>query len=95
MQNNIPGNFFSIGNILEKMETANLDMDIVVFNSDSVLRDDNIFPLRLEGLSIILCKDGEGEIGIDLKVDPIRKNTLIVIQPKNYIQLAHVSENFC
>lgn len=94
MQNNIPGNFFSIGNILEKMETANLDMDIVVFNSDSVLRDDNIFPLRLEGLSIILCKDGEGEIGIDLKVYPIRKNTLIVIQPKNYIQLAHVSENF-
>ncbi len=80
--------------LTQAVNSDNLDEDIVVFDSDIKFSSEEIFPLRIEALLIVLCTDGNGKIGIDLKEYEIRKNTLIVIQPKNYVYLSDYSEDF-
>ena len=71
-----------------------LDEEIIVFDQDVSLGNEDMFPLRIDGLLIALGTEGEGKIGIDLREYDVRRNSLIVIQPKNYIYLSQFGDQY-
>lgn len=87
-------NSISIQDMVRNLNNANLDEQILVFESEFPYQGKypEIFPLRCETLLLILVTEGQGRIGIDLKEYDIRKDTLIVLQPKNYFTLSLFDE---
>lgn len=51
-------------------------------------------PIRLLGLTIALCIEGEGEISIGLKNYQLKKNSLLLLNPNQYVYSTHVSSHF-
>lgn len=43
-------------------------------------------PVRILGLTVALCVSGEGEIGIGVKRYSIKKNSLMMLSPNQYVQ---------
>ena len=76
------------------LNNDNLNGEILVFDSTATTSKEDIFPVRIDALMIILVTSGSGKIGIDLSEYELRPNTLIVIQPKNYIFLSDFSSDF-
>lgn len=87
-------NSISMQDMVRNLNNANLDEQILVFESEFPYQGKypEIFPLRCEALLLILVTEGQGRIGIDLKEYDIRKDTLIVLQPKNYFTLSLFDE---
>lgn len=81
-----------ISDIIKHTDSFSIDDDIAVFTT-SMCSPLEKFPLRIDALMIILCKQGSGRIGIDLKEYDISENSIVVIQPRNYIQLLDVPED--
>lgn len=52
------------------------------------------YPLRIDALTIIMCCEGNSKIVIDLSEYDIKKDTLVVLQPENYIQILSCSTDF-
>lgn len=48
-------------------------------------------PIRLLGLTIALCTEGEGELTIGLKNFKFRKNSLMLLNPNQYVYSTRVS----
>ena len=88
------GTFTTLSQISKIVNSDNLDEDIIVFQHEVKFVPEEIFPLRIDALLIALCTEGTGKIGIDLREYEIKKNTLIVIQPKNFIYLSNYSDDF-
>ncbi len=42
-------------------------------------------PVRVDALLMILCTEGHGRVGIDLREYDLRPNTVVIIQPQNYV----------
>ncbi|MDE6792035.1 MAG: helix-turn-helix domain-containing protein [Muribaculaceae bacterium] len=80
--------------LANSVNNDNLDEQIVVFEHAEGFSVDEAFPLRIDALLIALCTQGTGKIGIDLREYDVQKNSLIVIQPKNYIYLSEFSSDF-
>ncbi len=84
----------SLEEIVAKINAASMENEITVFSTHAP----NVFveglPLRIDGLVIMLCREGGGRVIIDLKEYEIRKDSLIFIQPRNYIQLCELSHDF-
>ena len=91
---NKPAKYTTLREIAKVVNSDKLDEDIVVFDHDVKFVSEDIFPLRIDALLIVLCTAGSGRIGIDLREYELRENTLIVIQPKNYIYLSDYSDDF-
>ena len=72
----------------------NLDEEVIVFDHGLNFDKDEIYPIRVDALVIALCIEGEGKIGIDLREYNLKKDSLIVIQPKNYIYLSEFTKDF-
>lgn len=88
------GTFTTLSQISKIVNSDKLDEDIIVFQHEVKFVPEEIFPLRIDALLIALCTEGSGKIGIDLREYEIKKNTLIVIQPKNFIYLSNYSDDF-
>ncbi len=88
------GTYTTLRQISKIVNSDKLDEDIVVFQHEVKFVPEEIFPLRIDALLIALCTEGTGKIGIDLREYEIKKDTLIVIQPKNYIYISDYSEDF-
>lgn len=86
--------YTTLHQISQVVNNDNLDEDIIVFEPQMKISVDEIIPFRIEALMIVLCTQGNCKIGIDLKEYEIRKNTLIVIQPKNYVYLSDFTNDF-
>lgn len=84
----------SINDIVGYLETVAIENDIVTFKACANQFKNTNIPFRIDGLIVILCKDGVGKLTVDLNEYEIRKNSLIVLQPRNYIQLGYFSEEF-
>ncbi len=94
---NLPNNSeeaVTLGTISNFIDTANLNDDILVFDATASIAEKNIYPIRLDGMTLMLCNEGEGKITIDLCEYELKRNTIVVIQPKNYLQLIEQSESF-
>lgn len=88
------GTYTTLRQIAKNVNSDKLDEDILVFDHEIKFVAEEMFPLRIDALLIVLCTGGSGKIGIDLREYEISKNTLIVIQPKNYIYLSNYSDDF-
>lgn len=79
----------SLQQIADHVNNVVLNDELIVFDSFSPYSSGykELFPLRVDALIIILCRKGNGKIGIDLNEYSIEKGTLVVIQPQNYISL--------
>jgi len=80
----------SLQQLCQYVNNVNLDNEILVvegYNFGQNQYDKVYFPIRLDALLIVLCREGESTIRIDLNDYKIKKDTLVVIQPKNYINL--------
>ncbi len=48
-------------------------------------------PIRLLGLTLALCTEGEGDLTIGLKNFKFKKNSLIILSPNQYVYSTHTS----
>ena len=80
--------------IAKFVNNENLNEEIIVFDHDVKIANEDLFPLRIDALLIALCTEGTGKIGIDLRQYELKRNSLIVIQPKNYIYVSEFSPEF-
>lgn len=66
---------------------VNLGREVIVFEGYSTSRKNESvhFPIRIDAMAIILCSKGTGQITIDLKEYEITENSILFIQPNNYI----------
>lgn len=53
-----------------------------------------MYPVRIDALTIILCTQGEASVVIDLTEYVLRENTLMVLQPENFVQVRSNSDDF-
>lgn len=86
-------NIISLDNIASMVNSANLNDEIVVYDQ-RVVNCVTSSPARLDCMLIMLVVGGEGRIGIDLKEYDVRKNSLIFIQPRNYVYFKQKSGDF-
>ncbi|MCM1378222.1 MAG: helix-turn-helix domain-containing protein [Clostridium sp.] len=87
-----PYHVVSLNQISQYMESYSLQDEVVVFQTSFEGADNRIFPLYIDALMIILVREGSGKIGIDLTEHEFGKDSLMVLQPKNYIFLHQSSE---
>lgn len=80
--------------MVKNVNADNFDEDIVVFDHGIAFGAADVYPLRMDALVIALCTGGHGKIGIDLREYDLKVNSMIVIQPKNYIYLSEYSDDF-
>ncbi len=91
---NQPAGTYTLHQIARSVNSDKLGDDIIIFDHELRFDNEEVFPLRIDALLIVLCQQGSGRIGIDLREYEVKKNTLIVIQPKNYIFLSSHSDDF-
>lgn len=89
---NSPDKIVTLSQIAENVNSENLKTDVLVFESSFEPSESRKFPTSIDALTISLITEGSGRIGIDLKEYEIKKNSLVVIQPKNYITLISGTE---
>ncbi|MBD5204566.1 MAG: AraC family transcriptional regulator [Bacteroidales bacterium] len=90
-QSTISISFDEIG---RHIESNSSETDILSFRITTPLAKGIPSPFRINGLLLILCKEGIGHITIDLSEYTVKENTLIVIQPRNYVQFGDFSEDY-
>lgn len=84
----------SLRQMASTINNSNLDEEILIFDGKFSVPNEEIFPIRIDALIIILVTAGSGKIGIDLSEYNLNKNSILVIQPKNYIYLSSFSNDF-
>jgi len=94
LTNNMPEDVVSLASIAKLLNLTNLSEDIIVFDTNTFKTRRDAIPTRIDGLAIMLCKEGHGKITIDLREYEFYKNSLLVIQPKNYMQVLEVSDDY-
>lgn len=77
----------TIDDLARKVNNVSLDEEIVVVEDWCPSSGKAILPARIDALLIILCTAGKGRIGIDLREYDVERDTLVIIQPKNYVHL--------
>ncbi|MDE6228087.1 MAG: helix-turn-helix domain-containing protein [Muribaculaceae bacterium] len=80
--------------LAKSINNDNLDKEVIVFDESLSFDKSDNFPVRIDALVIALCTQGTGKLGIDLREYNVEVNSLIVIQPKNYIYLSKFSNDF-
>ncbi len=83
----------TIDEIARKVNNITFDEEIVVVEDWLMQNAKTILPARVDALLIILCTAGKGRIGIDLREYEVGPDTLIIIQPKNYVYLYECDED--
>lgn len=89
-----PEKVVTLAQMAQCLNSDNREGEIIAFRHHVTSETPSIFPLRLDCLIIVLCKGGKGTLGIDLREFEIRRNTLLVIQPQNYIYLSKIEEDW-
>lgn len=70
------------------------ESEIIAMDYMRPVEINDVAPVRIEAMAIVLCVQGEGSLGLDLSDVKIEKNTLLVIQPNNYIRYLNTSDDF-
>lgn len=79
---------YSLQDVARMVNNVNLDEEIVVVDGWHPAHGAFPTPMRVNAMLIILCTRGSGHVGIDLREYEVKEDTLVVIQPKNYIHLS-------
>lgn len=87
-------NIISLEQITHNINNVNLNEEVVVFDHTSFRKNNEPFPIRVDALMICIVTEGECRLGIDLNEYNVSKNSIFVIQPRNYVSNLSYSENF-
>lgn len=81
---------------LAEYTKSTLTHDVLAFDTFTPGRGHELpdFPVRIDALTIILCTQGESSIVIDLTEYELQRNTLMVLQPENFVQIKSSSADF-
>lgn len=85
---------YSLNDMARYVNNVSLDREILVMMDLEPVIDDKILPVRIDALLIVMCTRGSGRIAIDMREYDIRENTLIIVQPKNYINMSIQTDDF-
>lgn len=81
-------NVTTFDEIAARIPKINQDSGIILFETGTEFTVPPLNPpLKFDALLLVLCKSGEGEIGIDLCEYEFRPGSLIVISPKSYLSM--------
>lgn len=83
-------NTVSLSEVAQALNTS-MDIDVLAFDSMRPSEIKEFAPIRIDAMAIILCTGGYGRIGIDLEDYEVKRNTLVVIQPQNYLRFVESS----
>lgn len=90
MNNNIPSEFHKTYDISDisryfngKAGINNQEKYAVFYEVDSAISTEA--PIRVLGLTITLCIEGEGEVGIGVRKYKFQKNCLMLLSPNQYV----------
>lgn len=77
---------------------ANSDMtelspEILVIDSLKLPQGMSRTPLRIDSLIMLLCTSGEGRVCIDLEKYKVERNTIVSINPRNYVSIEDFSDD--
>lgn len=73
---------------------SNTELGVLAFDTFTLDYDIPAFPIRLEAVSIMLCTQGTATMVVDMTEYKIQENSLMVIQPMNFVQFTDHSEDF-
>lgn len=79
---------------LAEYTKSQLTHDILAFDTFAPGHEMPVFPVRIDALTIILCTQGEASIVIDLTEYCLKTNSLMVLQPENFVQVKSSSDDF-
>ena len=65
---------------------TNLSGDVLAIDNFSPDPELEVYPVRIDALIIMLCTSGNGCVHIDLNKYDLKKGSLLVVHPENYIQ---------
>lgn len=88
-----PKSTVMLSDIARNSSCLSLEDEVVVFQTTIGAGQPDVFPLYVDAMMLILVKEGTSRIGIDLIEYDVCKDSLIVLQPKNYIFLSTCSEH--
>lgn len=71
-----------------------LTHDVLAYDTFAIGRDQLNFSVRIDALAIILCSQGTSSMVINLTEFEVKANTLIVLQPENFVQVKEISDDF-
>ncbi|MDE6217839.1 MAG: helix-turn-helix domain-containing protein [Muribaculaceae bacterium] len=82
----------SLSEIARSTVSNSLENEVVTFRMELDKGTPAPSPLYIDALLIILVRKGSGRFGIDLTEYEVKENSLIVLQPKNYIFMSTTSD---
>ncbi|MBD5231344.1 MAG: AraC family transcriptional regulator [Bacteroidales bacterium] len=88
-----PDNPVSIS-VVARFLNASPDSEVLAFDNVRFQQLDESVPVRIDGLAIILCTEGRASITIDLTKYELRPNSLLIIQPNNFVRAMESSDDF-
>lgn len=82
--------------VAKMLNTKNTFKDIVAFEADKFgpKSEKQLSPLRIEALILVQCIQGETKAIIDLKEYTLKKDSLLIIHPRNYLMNTFATEDF-
>lgn len=73
---------------------ASPDSEVLAFDNVKFKRFEESVPIRIDGLAIILCYSGRAVITIDITKYELTPNSLLIIQPNNFVRSLDPSPDF-
>lgn len=85
-----PLHSISLSELSKHVNNVNLDEEIVVFRLDPERGADmnpaDLFPMRFDGLLMLLIEEGEMRVAIDLDEYTLTPGTLLTIHPRHFLR---------
>lgn len=69
----------------ENVDAHSVDRHVVYYEVDNTLTTTDV-PVRIIGLTIGICTEGEGELCVGVKRHKFRKNSLMMLNPNQYVR---------
>ena len=82
--------------VAKMLNTKNTFKDIVAFEAGKfgLKSEKQLSPLRIEAFILVQCIQGETKAIIDLKEYTLKKDSLLIIHPRNYLMNTFATEDF-
>lgn len=79
--------------LAERVSQIAIGRDIIVYDGMLTNRiEQQQYPLRFESLIAIMCLEGTLSIGVDLHTIHVKRGTVVILRPQNFISFMEVSD---
>lgn len=75
----------TLEHLAEHISQIAIGRDIIVYSGMLTQRHGQHYPIRFESLIAIMCKEGSFTVSVDLQTIHVKRGTLLIIRPQNYV----------